>query len=214
MEEWKDIEGYEGLYQVSDQGNVKSLARKRNNSKGSYTQKERILKQSNTTTGYKKVELVKNGQKKSLRVHRLVAQAFIPNPENKPEVNHIDGNKTNNFVSNLEWVTSSENTTHAYTAKLSSQKRDLDEDEIVFMYCDLNMTMQQIAQHFNISIHSIKKRLEDNNVEIKTLSEQKNKFRLEDIDLEEELKTKSQAQLARELGCSQSLISKKLHNKY
>lgn len=82
------------------------------------------------------------------------------------------------------------------------------------MYCDLNMTMQQIAQHFNISIQSIKRRLEDNNVEIKTLSEQKNKFRLEDIDLEEELKTKSQAQLARELGCSQSLISKKINKKY
>ena len=177
-------------------------------------QKEKLLSLTNTSTGYKKVELVKNGQRKSIRVHRLVAQAFIPNPENKLEVNHIDGNKTNNHVENLEWVTSSENTIHAYTTKLSSQKRDLDEDEIVFMYCDLNMTMQQIAQHFNISIQSIKKRLEDNNVEIKTLSEQKNKFRLEDIDLEEELKTKSQTQLARELGCSQSLISKKLHNKY
>lgn len=202
------------MYQISNYGNVKSLARQRKNSKGVYMQKEKLLSLTNTSTGYKKVELVKNGKKKSYKVHRLVAMAFIDNPENKPEVNHIDGNKINNCVDNLEWVTSSENTIHAYNAKLSSRKRDLDEDEIVFMYCDLKMTMQQIAEHFNISILSIKKRLEENDIEIKTISEQKNQYHLENIDLEEELKTKTQAQLAKELGCSPSLISKKLNKKY
>ena len=202
------------MYQVSNYGNVKSLARQRRNSKGLYMQKEKLLSLTNTSTGYKKVELVKNGKKKSYKVHRLVAMAFIDNPENKPEVNHIDGNKINNHVDNLEWVTSSENSIHAYKTGLSSQKKKLNEDIIVSMYCEQNMTMQQIAQHFNVPIRSIKRRLEDNGIRIKTLSEQKNNFCLDKIDLEEELKTKTQTQLAKELGCSPSLISKKLHNKY
>lgn len=98
-EEWKDIEGYDGLYMVSNYGNVKSLNYKR-------TGKECLLKPTNNTTGYYLfVVLCKNGVLKNYRVHRLVAQAFIPNPNNLPEVNHIDENKNNNCVGNLEWCT-------------------------------------------------------------------------------------------------------------
>lgn len=101
MEEiWKDIEGYEGLYQVSDLGRVKS----------SYT--DRILKGSKHITGYLVVNLYKNNIGSTKRIHRLVAQAFIPNLENKSDVNHIDENKTNNKVSNLEWMTTKENINH------------------------------------------------------------------------------------------------------
>lgn len=213
-EVWKDIEGYEGLYQVSTCGNVKSLPKIRRNGTGTYIQKERLLKPSNTSTGYKKVELCKDGKRKGFKVHRLVAIAFIPNPDNKPEVNHIDGNKINNNIDNLEWVTSSENSIHAYETGLNSNKKDLDEKEIIYMYCELNMTMQEIAKHFNVPIKSIKRRLEDNEIRIKTLSEQKNTFHLDELDLKELLKTKTQTQLARELGCSPSLISKKINGKY
>ena len=215
-EVWKDIEGYEGLYQVSTCGNIKSLARIVHSEKrGDYKIKEKILKQSDTTTGYKKVELCKDNEKrKSFKVHRLVAQAFIPNPNNKPEVNHIDGNKINNNIDNLEWVTSSENSIHAYETGLNPNKKELDEKEIIYMYCELNMTMQEIAKHFNVPIKSIKRRLEDNEIRIKTLSEQKNTFHLDELDLKELLKTKTQTQLARELGCSPSLISKKINGKY
>lgn len=213
-EVWKDIEGYEGLYQVSTCGNIKSLPKVRRNGTGTYIQKERLLKPSNTSTGYKKVELCKDGKRKSFKVHRLVAIAFIPNPDNKPEVNHIDGNKINNNIDNLEWVTSSENSVHAYETGLNSNKKDLDEKEIIYMYCELNMTMQEIAKHFNVPIKSIKRRLEDNEIRIKTLSEQKNTFHLDELDLKELLKTKTQTQLARELGCSPSLISKKINGKY
>ena len=213
-EVWKDIEGYEGLYQVSNFGNIKSLPRIRHNGKGTYIQKEKLLKQTFTSTGYKKVELCKDGKRKGFKVHRLVAIAFIPNPDNKPEVNHIDGNKINNNIDNLEWVTSSENTIHAYETGLNPNKKELDEKEIIYMYCELNMTMQEIAKHFNVPIKSIKRRLEDNEISIKTLSEQKNTFHLDELDLKELLKTKTQTQLARELGCSQSLISKKINGKY
>lgn len=98
MEEiWRDIEGYEGLYQVSDLGRVK---------RGT---SGRILKGYKITGDYLGVKLCKNNIKSTQKIHRLVAQAFIPNPENKPQVNHIDEDKTNNVVSNLEWMTATEN---------------------------------------------------------------------------------------------------------
>lgn len=103
---WKDIAGYEGLYQVSNFGRVKSL-----NYNGS--RKDKIMVPYNVH-GYRRIRISREKQAVSVGVHRLVAQAFILNPENKPQVNHIDGDKSNNNVSNLEWVNSSENTRHAY----------------------------------------------------------------------------------------------------
>ena len=111
QEIWKDIIGYENLYQVSNLGNVKSLCfGARNKRKSNIT---RLLKTNSNNFGYLKVELYKDGKSKIKYVHRLVAEAFIPNPDQKPQVNHIDGNKANNTLSNLEWVTSSENLSHA-----------------------------------------------------------------------------------------------------
>lgn len=115
MEElWKDIEGYEGLYQVSNLGRVKSLKRYSKNNKNN---NDRILKPVLNTKGYLQLALCKNGVKYNKKLHRLVAQAFIPNPENKPQVNHIDEDKTNNIVSNLEWMTNKENRNHGTAIK-------------------------------------------------------------------------------------------------
>ena len=207
---WKDIEGYEGLYQVSTCGNVKSLPKVRRNGTGTYIQKEKLLKPSNTSTGYKKVELCKDGKRKSFKVHRLVAQAFIPNPENKREVNHIDGNKHNNNVNNLEWVTSSENKLHAFEMHLNPTKRDLDEEKIIRMYCEEKMSIHQIAKEFNVADCAIIRRLKANDIEIKSISGQKLGFDIDKVDLKEELKNKSKSQLARELGCSRITIYKHL----
>ena len=118
---WKPIKGFEGYYEVSSYGRVKSLARKvnrdftnMNNNKtglGLYEVSERIL--SPKKKRYAGVTLVKDGNPSYPNVHRLVAEAFIPNPQNKSEVNHIDGNKQNNNIDNLEWATSSENKLHS-----------------------------------------------------------------------------------------------------
>ena len=96
MEEWRDIKGYKGKYQVSNTGNVKSL--NYNN-----TGKEKIMKPQDNGDGYLFVQLCKDGKVKNCRINRLVAQAFLPNPNNLPEVNHKDENSKNNNVENLEW---------------------------------------------------------------------------------------------------------------
>ena len=104
MERWRDIEGYEGLYQISSCGRVKSLERYKNGKSGSNIfMKERILKPRKTSDGYLQVTLCKDCNSKQPLIHRLVAQAFIPNPNNLPQVNHKNEDKQSNFVCNLEF---------------------------------------------------------------------------------------------------------------
>ena len=105
---WKPIKGYEGLYEVSSLGRVKSLQRIDNNN---HSLKEKIMIQHNKY-GYQTICLSKHGKHQYFRVHRLVAQAFIPNPNNYTIVNHIDENKQNNCVDNLEWCTQKYNVNH------------------------------------------------------------------------------------------------------
>ena len=119
---WKDIKGYEGIYQVSNLGRVKALERTWYSGRNGCTKRtkpEHIMKyRLAKNTGYCLLKLVKNGVEKHVFVHRLVAETFIPNPNNLPEVNHIDGNKENNCVDNLEWCTEKENISHAIKNKL------------------------------------------------------------------------------------------------
>jgi len=111
---WKDIIGYEGLYQISNSGKVKSLLRKAKNSRGSdKVYPEKLLKLKTNNDGYFAVTLIKNHVKKTINIHRLVACAFIDNLQNKKTVNHINGVKTDNNVNNLEWATVYENIQHA-----------------------------------------------------------------------------------------------------
>lgn len=117
VEQWKDISGYKGLYEISNLGRVKACPKKwvRGFSK------ERIIKHKITIHGYCQVVLHDNKVCKTIAVHRLVALAFIENPENKREVNHINGIKTDNYLENLEWNTSGENQRHAYALGLRKQ---------------------------------------------------------------------------------------------
>lgn len=115
QEIWKDIKGYEGKYQISNLGNVRSLY-----DTNQFKKTFRIKKLSlGERSGYKVIALTKNGKRKSFQVHRLVAEAFIPNLQDKPFINHIDENRINNNINNLEWCTQLENVRHSLHKRIN-----------------------------------------------------------------------------------------------
>ncbi len=126
IEIWKDIVGYEGYYKVSNLGRIKSLDWiTRHNYGGEKKKSGCVIKPINQNNGYLTVNLSVRGKRKCVLIHILVATSFIQNPENKPCVNHKDGDKKNNNLINLEWVTYSENSIHSYRVlnKISSRRK-------------------------------------------------------------------------------------------
>lgn len=123
MKSWRNIEGYPN-YRVSSDGEIKS---NKNNRHGKTDEYHAISQRVNKNTGYSQASITDGRKVKTLNIHREVAKAFIPNPENKPEVNHKDGNKQNNSVDNLEWVSHSENIKHGYDNGL--MKNNLSEED-------------------------------------------------------------------------------------
>lgn len=126
MENWKDVKGYEGIYQVSDAGNIRTVDGKATTRTLNGVEQERhwrgrMLKQKTDKGGYKRVSLWRRKTHKDFLVHRLVCDAFHLNPELKPDVNHIDGNPSNNRADNLEWATPRENLMHAYRHRLNRE---------------------------------------------------------------------------------------------
>lgn len=124
MLRWRDVEGYEGIYQVSSEGDIKSLERYSLKDGRPYQfLREKILKPWRDTRGYVQVYLCKNGKSKPVGVHRIVAKAFLNNPENKKTVNHKNGDLQDNRVSNLEWATQKENNRHAWETGLMNSRK-------------------------------------------------------------------------------------------
>ena len=123
VEEWRDIKGYEGKYQVSNMGRVKSLDRLVSRSGRVMHLREKLLKPRVNPFGYCSVHLYCNGDGKNIFIHRLVANAFIPNADNTLEINHKDEDKSNNCVENLEWCTHQYNNLYNGKAKRANQKR-------------------------------------------------------------------------------------------
>ena len=124
MEEWRDIKGFEGFYQVSNEGRVKSLDRYVDNFWGTKQfVRERILKGTTDKDGYLMVYLCKDGKSKNRKVHRLVAEAFIPNTENGTSIDHINTLKDDNRVENLRWCTPKENSNNPLTRKKMSESQ-------------------------------------------------------------------------------------------
>ena len=149
---WKDILGYKGHYQASNLGRIKSLKNRKNNG---------ILSDKSGDARYLGTMLCKDGIRIRYSIHRLIAETFIPNPENKSQINHKDGNRYNNFVGNLEWVTASENGKHAYRNGLAKTIKGekhvnskLKNDDVILIRKLYNMKlfkMETIAHLFNIS---------------------------------------------------------------
>ena len=150
---WQPIKGYKGIYEVSNLGKIKSYA----------LDKPHIKKLSYKRMGYPYTMLYKNGRGQWVNIHRLIAKTFIPNPKNKPQVNHIDGNKQNNKVSNLEWVTHSENTIHAFKIGLmargeehkSAKLSDKEVREIRKKYSSGKYLQKELAEKYNVGQASI-----------------------------------------------------------
>ena len=204
---WKDIPGYEGLYQVSNLGNVKSLYGWNGRR---YIEREKVLKKGvgHSVANYYRevVVLVKSRKKKTCMVHRLVAEAFLPNKNNLSEVNHIDGNPLNNNVENLEWCTHKENITHAIETGLMHYYKPTKE-ELVELYINQRMSLVEIARQNNAGVNNVRKYLRKYNIKQRSHSDACTKILITKEFLEKELKTKLQSQIAKEIGCSDATIS-------
>jgi hypothetical protein len=169
-EYWVDIRGYEGYYQVSNYGNVRSLDRVITEQTGkTQTLKGRILKPHTNSSGYYQINLNRKSIRTTFAIHQLVAQAFLDNRSSKPLVNHINGIKTDNNVNNLEWATYSENLEHAYKNRLrravktnevasKNYKRKLTEQqvrEIKLLIAAKSLTLKQIANQYDVGRSTI-----------------------------------------------------------
>jgi DNA-binding transcriptional regulator YiaG len=152
---WKDIEGYEGLYKCSLDGLIKSLPRN--------TTPGKILSGGISASGYRMIWLYKDGHRRNKNVHRIIAETFIPNPKNLPQVNHKNGNKLDNRKKNLEWTTESGNAIHAFKIKLRTPLKGenhgmakLTNLQIVEIRKEYKgrgkgLSHQQLANKFNVS---------------------------------------------------------------
>lgn len=156
-ETWKQVVGFEGCYEISSFGRVKSVSRIRKSARGGVAPiRERLLKLKINKAGYPVVHLKRDDKNRWVAAHRLVAEAFIPNPENKPTVNHIDANKLNSNIRNLEWSTRSEQMVHAVKYNLlevrgspkytKEMKREM-HDYFVQSGCSI----AQLAEKFGVS---------------------------------------------------------------
>jgi|TARA_R110000822_G_C15199032_1_gene482176 hypothetical protein len=153
MENWKDVNGYEGYYAISDLGNVKSLTRKVMTYQGLKVRKERVIKPY-ITNGYSRFCLHKDGFKKMINIHRLVAIHFIPIVVGKNFVNHKDGDRSNNVISNLEWCTQKENIIHKFDVngyKVTSRKLTKKQVLYIRSFKKSYGVQQRLANELNVS---------------------------------------------------------------
>lgn len=208
MEIWKDIEGYEGLYQVSNEGRVKSCEREieylvKSKYKGKRSFPSVLIKTWKNSSGYIIADLWKNGKTVKYTIHRLVAEAFIPNPQNKPCIDHINAIKEDNRVENLRWTTHQENMNNPLTKKKLS---------------DTHKNKKQDWLHTEETYKKISKSLKGRKIndETKEKISKANSKLVYQYNLEGELVAvyKSSVEASIKTGFPQAQISKYAHGKY
>jgi len=204
---WKAVPGYEELYEVSNTGHVKSVSKLKDGINGKYITKDIILKQK-LKGNYYSVRLYKDNKPRLVLVHILIAMAFCPNPQNKPIVNHIDGDGENNFAINLEWVTYKKNANHAIRIGLTP-KTSVSKEALQQLYINDKKSAKEISEVLKISKKIIYNRLREYKIEIRNASDAHKSYNITKDFLVEELsiKGKTHAQVAEIFGCSESLIS-------
>lgn len=168
---WKDVIGYQGLCEISEYGDLKSLPKWRNTGTGGYLSKVKIKSPNKTKKGYFLHELTKDGVAKKFKRSRLVAIAFKPNPNNLREVNHEDGNKANDHLSNLEWMSTSDNEKHAYrtglkkAAYLGKFGRDHNQSIPVIAIKDTSIiefeSKTECSKYFGVTIQNVYNSIRD-----------------------------------------------------
>ena len=216
MEMWKTIEGFEN-YKVSNLGNIKITA-------NSFSRKEKNLKPLKTKKGYFRVGLYKNKKCHFKSIHRLVAKCFIDNPENKKQVNHIDGDKSNNAVNNLEWCSYRENMNHAINNNLTpcgekNGNSKLEKEDVIYIYncLKIGVSMYPIMEKFNVSkstVMGIKTGKQWSFLNLTPIKGRASSVTLEQIlTIENLLKNCSMREVSRITGNSRELI-KKVKNGY
>jgi hypothetical protein len=169
QEIWKDVKNFEGIYQVSNLGNIRRVATIIPFKGTPSIRKGRLLKPTKNTKGYFTIVLCWKGYRRTVNLHRLIAECFIDNPDNKPQVNHIDGDKLNNHIDNLEWCTPGENQKHAYSTGLKNRnekffRSKLTNNDVIKIKRILllprevsnNKIYIQLANQFGVSKTSIK----------------------------------------------------------
>ena len=164
QEIWKDIKGYEGYYQVSNLGEVRSVDRVKWNGVKYVHIKGRILKKSDDRHGYYHVSLSKDGKVKKKKVHKLVAITFLENLDDLYCINHIDGKKKNNNVNNLEWCSSSENNKHAWDEGLKKSSSKQKEKAKSFIKLGMNKKKRIICKETGVEFESIRKAEKEMNI--------------------------------------------------
>lgn len=202
MEEiWKDIPGYEGCYQASNLGRIKSLERKvEYNNQEDRILKEKIMKLNPTTRGYIRIGLCKKGRSRSHFVHRLIVSTFIG--ESNLQVNHIDGVKTNNNIDNLEYVTHQENIKHAVRIGLIKNNSKINEKLIIKDYKN-GFRLRQLEKKYKTSHQDIRRVLKANNIEIESKGIRRRRYEIDELVLKQLIdKGYNNSEISRKLNVS------------
>lgn len=204
-EVWKDIPGYEGYYQASNLGRIKSLERKiEYSNQQDRIMKEKIMKLNPTTRGYIRICLRKEGIAKNHFVHRLITSTFIG--ESNLQVNHIDGVKTNNNIDNLEYVTNQENIAHAVKIGLIKNNSKINEKLIIKDYKN-GFRLRQLERKYKTSHQDIRKVLKANNIEIESKGIRRRRYEIDEIDLKRLIdKGYNNSEISRELNVSRHSV--------
>lgn len=202
---WKDVPGYQGFYQASNEGEIKSLSRiVKHNLGGDKILRERILKGYVNKYGYRRIELSKNGTSKQYSEHRLIALTFLG--ESDLTVNHKDGNKLNNNIDNLEYLSGADNTKHAVETGLIKNNSNIYKTEIIKDYQN-GYRLRELESKYKTSHHDIRRILKENSITIESKGQRRRRYEIN----EEELKLYieqglNNSQIARELNVSRHSV--------